>query len=180
MADVPAIKTERLILGAHKDEHISHRYAGWLNDPETMALSRQRLTTHTVESCRAFVDSFAGSPNYLWAIERKGEPVEHIGNIRANIDTANNTADVAILIGERSYWGTGVGTEAWQAVCEWLLTAGGIRKVYAGTTSINKGMLGIMRKAGMIGDGVRIRHYQIDGEEVDVIYAALFRDEKSA
>lgn len=180
MADAPIIKTERLTLRAHADDHINARYAGWLNDPETMALSRQRLATHTVESCRTFVNSFDGTPNYLWAIERNGDSAQHIGNIRANIDTNHNTADVAILIGERSCWGTGIGSEAWQAVCEWLLADGGIRKVYAGTTSINKGMLGIMRKAGMVDDGVRARHYEIDGQEVDVIYAALFRDNKSA
>lgn len=178
MASTPTIETERLILCAHRDDHISPRYAGWLNDPETMALSRQRLTVHTVESCRAFVDGFADTPHYLWAIDRKGETPDHIGNIRANIDTTNNTADVAILIGERSCWGTGIGAEAWQAVCNWLLGDGGVRKVYAGTTSINKGMLGIMRKTHMVDDGVRERHYEIDGKEVDVIYAALFRDSK--
>lgn len=179
MADAPTIETERLFLCAHRDKHISARYAEWLNDPETMALSRQRLAAHTVESCRAFVKSFDGTPNYLWAIECNGNPAEHIGNIRANIDTTHNTADVAILIGERSCWGAGIGSEAWQAVCQWLLSDGGVRKVYAGTTSINKGMLGIMRKAGMINDGVRIRHYEIDGQEVDVIYAALFWENKS-
>ena len=164
------------------DPHINARYVGWLNDPETMALSRQRLASHTIESCRDYVAGFANSPHYLWAIEgsdEQGTPDTHIGNIRANIDTDNNTADVAILIGERSCWGTGIGSEAWQGVCNWLLRTGGIRKVYAGTTSINKGMLGIMRKSDMIDDGIRARHYEIDGQEVDVIFAALFRDPQS-
>ena len=164
------------------DPHISARYVDWLNDPETMALSRQRLASHTIESCRDYVVGFATSPHYLWAIERMGqqsESGEHIGNIRANIDTNNSTADVAILIGERSCWGTGIGSEAWQGVCDWLLGERGIRKVYAGTTSLNKGMLGIMRRSGMVDDGIRARHYEIDGQEVDVIYAALFRETKS-
>lgn len=178
MANAPLIETARLKLVPFGDQHISARYVGWLNDPDTMALSRQRLASHTIESCRDYVAGFASSPHYLWAIERKDKPAEHIGNIRANIDTENNTADVAILIGERTCWGTGVGSEAWQGICDWLLGAGGIRKVYAGTTSINKGMLGIMRKCGMIDDGVRTKHYEIGGQEVDVIYAALFRDSK--
>lgn len=176
MANAPSIETIRLRLVPFGEQHISSRYVGWLNDPDTMALSRQRLASHTIESCRQYVAGFTNSPHYLWAIERTDEAVEHIGNIRANIDTENNTADVAILIGERSCWGTGVGSEAWKAVCDWLLSTGGIRKVYAGTTSINKGMLGIMRKSGMVDDGVRTKHYEIDGQEVDVIYTALFKD----
>lgn len=182
MASSPTIKTARLAMVPFSDLHISARYVGWLNDPETMALSRQRLASHTIQSCRDYVASYANSPNYLWAIERhdeQNESGEHIGNIRANIDTDNNTADVAILIGERSCWGTGIGSEAWIGVCNWLLSDGGIRKVYAGTTSINKGMLGIMRKSDMVDDGIRRRHYEIHGQEVDVIYTALFKDSKS-
>lgn len=178
MANAPLIETARLKLVPFGEQHISTRYVGWLNDPETMALSRQRLTSHTIESCRDYVTGFAASPHYLWAIERKGEPSEHIGNIRANIDNDNNTADIAILVGERSCWGTGIGSEAWQGMCDWLLGEGYIRKIHAGTTSINKGMLGIMRKSGMVNDGVRAQHYEIDGQEVDVIYTALFRDSK--
>lgn len=179
MANTPTIKTARLAMVPFDDTHIGPRYVSWLNDPETMALSRQRLASHTIESCRDYVESFATSPHYLWAIERTGDQNEHIGNIRANIDTDNNTADVAILIGERSCWGSGIGSESWTGICDWLLGDGGIRKVYAGTTSVNKGMLGIMRKSGMIDDGIRTRHYEIGGQEVDVIYTALFRDPKS-
>lgn len=181
MASAPTIKTARLKLVPFGDQHLNARYVGWLNDSETMALSRQRLVSHTIESCRDYVAGFTASPHYLWAIERQSEqnkPDEHIGNIRANIDTDNNTADVAILIGERSCWGSGIGSEAWAAVCDWLLSAGGIRKVYAGTTSINKGMLGIMRNSNMVEDGIRVRHYEIDGQEVDLVYATLFRDTK--
>lgn len=180
MSLAPRIETERLVLIQHSDAHISERYAGWLNDQQTTALSRQRFRKHTVESCRAYVESFAEGSNYLWAIEHRGTPNKHIGNIRANIDIDNSIADVAILIGDRSCWGTGVGTEAWKAVCDWLLNDGGMRKLQAGTTSVNKGMLGIMRKSGMIDDGIRKRHYEINGQEVDVIYAALFRDPHSA
>jgi len=166
-----------LVLSAYAERHICDRYAGWLNDPAVIGLSRQRLKAHTVESCRAYVASYADGPNVLWAIERHdGEPT-YIGNIRANVDEANGTADVAILIGERDCWGKGYGLEAWNAVCRWLLTDGGVRKVYAGTTEINKGMLAIMKKAGMAEDGVRRRHYVIDGQEVDVVYGALFRDD---
>jgi hypothetical protein len=33
-----------------------------------------------------------------------------------------------------------------------------------------------MEKSGMVADGRWIRHYLVDGQEVDVIFAALWRD----
>ena len=165
--------TARLRLEPFAGQHLSERYVGWLNDPEVVKYSEQRHRHHTLESCRAFVEGFAGSADCLWAIVIAGS-ARHVGNIAAYVDTVNGIADVSIMIGDRAAWGQGIGLEAWQAVCNYLLDRPGIRKVTAGTMAGNAGMLAIMRKAGMIADGRRAAHYLLDGRPVDLVYAALF------
>jgi RimJ/RimL family protein N-acetyltransferase len=176
MAESPPIETARLRIVPFAEEHLTDRYVGWLNDPEVVRYSDQRHYVHTIESCRDYLGSFIGSPNYFWAILARDEDRPHIGNISAHVDPVHLVADVGILLGERRIWGRGYGAEAWMAVCKYLLGDAGMRKVSAGTLAVNAGMLGVMRRAGMVPDGRRHRHSLYEGREVDIIHMALFRD----
>jgi [ribosomal protein S5]-alanine N-acetyltransferase len=166
------IRTERMQIVPFSEEHLTSRYVAWLNDPEVVRYSEQRFKTHTLESCRAYAESFAGTDNLFLALLANSEG--HIGNMTAYVDRYG-VVDAGILIGERSVWGQGYGSEAWQSVCRALLD-GGARKVTAGTLSVNQGMLKIMDRAGMVPDGRRVRQCLVGGDEVDVVFAALFAD----
>lgn len=176
MAETPVIETARLRILSFGARHLTSRYVGWLNDAEVVRFSDQRFCRHTEASCRAYLKSFEGTPHYFWAIELKDDRVGHVGNMNAYVDIHHGTADVGILIGEKSAWGQGYGLEAWIAVCQWLLSSGNVRKVTAGTLSVNKPMLAIMRKSGMVPDGSRHRQCLFEGREVDVVYACVFRE----
>jgi RimJ/RimL family protein N-acetyltransferase len=174
MAQSPVIETERLQIVSFSEEHLTRRYVSWLNDPEVVRYSDQRHRQHTLASCREYWRSFAGTPNYFWAIVARHAELRHIGNINAYVDSAHLLADVGILIGERAVWGSGYGTEAWIAICSYLFEELKLRKITAGTISSNKQMLKLMEKVGMIEDGRRIRQYLWEGKEVDIIYRAIF------
>ena len=178
MATAPQIETQRLRLVAFSEKHLVERYVSWLNDPEVVRYSEQRHSTHTLESCREFWKSFDGTPNLYWAIEEAATG-RHIGNIDTHIDAPNQVADVGIVLGEKEIWGVGYGGEAWNGVLEYLLGTGGMRKVTAGTMVTNAGMLGIMRKAGMVEEGRRQKNYLLDGDEVDLILVARFADDQN-
>jgi [ribosomal protein S5]-alanine N-acetyltransferase len=178
MAEGKVIETPRLRIEPFPETYLGSRYVSWLNDPEVVRYSEQRHKRHTLESCRHYWQSFQDSPHFFWAITAVDGDFGHIGNLNAYIDAYNLTASVGILIGERRVWGKGYGLEAWTAVCHHLIKAMGLRKVTAGTLALNKGMLKIMEKSGMVPDGRWQRHYLVEGEEVDIIFAALFRDEE--
>lgn len=170
------IETPRLRIVPFAEEHLTERYVGWLRDPEVVRYSSQRFGTHTLESCRAYMESFAGTPNHFWAIVARDPALGHIGNVNAYVSVPDQVADVGILVGERGAWGKGYGGEAWIAVCDHLLRAGGMRKVTAGTLEVNLPMLAVMERAGMVPDGRRARQSLFEGREVDVVHAALFAD----
>lgn len=176
MAESPILRTERLLIKPFSEEHLTARYVRWLNDRSVVRYSEQRHRAHTLDSCRDYWRFFGGTPNYFWAMIAHDPALGHIGTLNAYLDPEHLVADVGILIGEPSAWGTGLGTEAWKAVCQYLLGEVKVRKVTAGTLSVNQAMLGIMRKAGMVEDGRRLRQYLFEGQEVDIVYAAIFRD----
>jgi len=168
------IESRRLDIVPFTEEHLTPRYVAWLNDPVVVRFSEQRFTTHTSASCRAYLGSFAGTRNLFLAVIAREDSLGHIGTMTAYADR-HGVVSVGILIGERGVWGKGYGAEAWTAVCRALLE-GGARKVTAGTLAVNAPMRAIMKRAAMVEDGRRRRHCLVDGEEVDVVYAALFAD----
>lgn len=177
MAESAVIETPRLLIAPFSKENLTLRYVSWLNDPQVMRYSDQRFRVHTLESCRAYAESFRGTPNYFWAIMARDPTLGHIGNMNAYVDRNHLVADVGILIGERQAWHQGYGLEAWVAVCDYLLVVAGMRKVTAGTLSTNTAMLALMWRAGMVEDGRRVRQCLDGGREVDVVHAALFRED---
>ncbi len=169
------IKTPRLSIVPFEEAHLTPRYVGWLNDPDVVRYSEQRHHAHTLASCRDYLQSFANTPHCFWAIIAHDPNIGHIGNINAYIDVENGIADVGILIGERAVWGQGYGSEAWQAVCRHLLQDGGLRKITAGTLSVNLGMLNVMRRAGMVEEKQNQQQLMFEGRPTDVVQMSLSR-----
>lgn len=169
-----ALESERVRLEPFAERHLTERYVSWLADPEVVRYSENRFRAHTLESCRAYVESFRGTPNLLYALVAKDPSLGHFGNLNVYVDERHQTADVGILVGERGAWGKGYGGEAWAAMLRHLVEQRRIRKVTGGCAADNLAMVRIMQRCGMIEDGRRARHYLYDGKEVDVVYFAVF------
>ncbi len=176
MATSDPIETPRLRIESFPDAFLTERYVGWLNDPQVTRYSEQRHRRHTLESCRDYLHSFDGTPNHFWAIVSRDHALGHIGNINAYVDEHHSVADVGIMIGEHRAQGQGLATEAWLGVCDFLLRVSNIRKVTAGTSTLNEPMVRLMKKTGMTDDGRRIRQQLFEDQEADVVHSAFFRD----
>lgn len=171
---IPELRTHSLTIVPFSISHLSERYVGWLNATQLMRFSEQRHKVHDMTSCKAFHDSFGDSDNGFWAIEEYILGLDHIGNITANIDRANRLADVGFLIGEKPARGKGYGCEAFRAVVQYLLMVGGMRKVAVGDMSANTAMLSIVRRSGLIDDGVGARPLLFEDGQMDVVHMAAF------
>ncbi len=170
------IRTKRLLLEPFSEQYLSQEYISWLNNPSVIRYSEQRHKKHTLESCKKYIESFQKTDNCIWAISVIDSNLGHIGNITAYVNKENNIADIGILIGKEEAWGKGYGTEAWRGVCNYLLNTLKLRKVTGGALVTNTRMLQVMKKVGMTEDGCRLRHYEWEGKEVDMIHMAIFRD----
>jgi RimJ/RimL family protein N-acetyltransferase len=88
----------------------------------------------------------------------------------------HRTADIGILVGDKNYWGLGMGQDAWDTFGNWLLNFGGMRKITGGTVSGNAAMIRIMERFGMIREAVRYKQQIFDGITHDVLYYAKFNE----
>ena len=172
MEKLVEICTERIRVRAFTSELITKRYVAWLNDPDVVRYSEQRHQKHSIASCREYFRAFNTSDDLFLAILTNKPSSVHIGNISIAIDVPNLVADIAIMIGDKSFWGSGYGSEAWLIVMRWLLEKAGIRKVTAGTMSVNKPMLKLMKKSGMKIDCIREGYFVWENEEVDMVIAS--------
>lgn len=178
MATSPVIETARLTIEPFDpDRHLTERNVRWLNDPVIVRFSEQRRRVHTLESCRSYAATFAGTPHHYWALVVKGSTEGPFGTLNAYVNEAQSTADLGILVGESAAQGRGLATEAWLGVCDFLFRSRGLRKLTAGALAANAPMLRLMDRAGMVPDGRRIRQMLWEGQEVDILHAALFRED---
>ena len=154
-------------------DHLTDNYLLWLNDTEVTRYSNQRFMQHSRESLNKFFQSFTDSPNMFLAILDRMTG-EYIGTMTVYFSLPHNTADIGIMIGERSAWGKGIGVEAWTIVMKYLFEYRGVRKVTGGTVRANQGMVKIFEKSGMSLEATRLRHQIFDKEEHDILLYAKF------
>jgi RimJ/RimL family protein N-acetyltransferase len=167
------ITGDRVYLRAFGREDIDEDYLSWLNDRDVVRYSNQRFINHSRQSCLNYLESFTGSANLFLAIV-SNDTERKLGTMTMYQSLPHKTVDIGIMIGDKSVWGKGLGLEAWNLAMSYAFNSLGVRKVTAGTSSENKGMIRIMEKAGMQFEACRSRQEIIEGNEVDVLYYAKF------
>lgn len=158
---------------------VTDTYVGWLNDPEICRFLETRHFPQDEESVREFVRAKAASDNeFLFGIFLL-EGNRHIGNIKIGpINRYHNLADVSLLIGERDCWGKGYATEAIVAVTRHAFDVLGIAKLSAGMYAQNEGSRCAFIKAGYVQEGLRRRHYELEGgQRSDIVEFGAFAGE---
>lgn len=163
----PTISTTRLAL--RPLTRPSSRNLAWLKDPEVVWRSQQRYENHTLGSQLRYINSFSGN-SHLWGIYLF-DTGDHIGNVSARHDLANNVSDIGVMIGEKKHWGKGLAKEAWGRVCSWLLDKDGgqVRRLEAGCAKDNMAMVKIIRGSSFVQEGELLNHFLFDGHPVSML-----------
>lgn len=170
----PIASSERLLLCPFTEADITAGYISWLNEPEIVRFSNQRFRRHDERTCVAYLRTFSGSENLFLGIRLAGDK-RLIGTMTAYVSPHHGTADMGLLIGERSFWGQGLGLDAWRLLMRYLIQDKELRKITGGALRCNVGMVRIMERSGMHLEAARIGQEIVDGEPQDVLYFAKFR-----
>lgn len=145
-------------------EMVTEEYVGWLNNPEINRYLEVRHFHNTLESCKEFVEQSNADPcSYLFGIFDKDN--KHIGNAKLGfINTLYKRGEISLFIGDKNYWGRGIGYHVVHALTEFGFKRLGLHRIEAGCYASNQASLRVFLKAGYTVEGFKREHVLSEGE----------------
>jgi RimJ/RimL family protein N-acetyltransferase len=153
-------------------------YLSWLNDSEVT----RYLETGTFPTTRGdldqFYDSLRGSRSQvIFAIEERKKS-RHIGNVKLGpIHWVNRSATLGILVGEKQYWGKGIGKEATRLLVEYGFYRLNLNRINLGVFAEHEPAIRCYAAIGFKVEGRFRQALFRDGEYKDHLWMGLLRSE---
>ncbi|MBI5937893.1 MAG: GNAT family N-acetyltransferase [Betaproteobacteria bacterium] len=174
----PFLVGERLYLRGLAESDVEGPYPAWLNDQETCAGNSHAVFPYGTFQAAAYIREVQTNRDALVLAIVASAGDRHIGNIALqNIHPIHRSADLAILLGEREYWGQGYGLEAARLLCRHGFAALNLHRIQCGTYESNGAMQKLALALGMCQEGVRRQAAYKSGDYVNVVEYGLLRNE---
>lgn len=172
------IAGERAYLRGIQPEDATDDYLSWLNHPDIMQglVSGTRPTTR--RELLDYIETTVDNPNSVMFAICDRENDRHIGNIKIDsFDWISRVGEMGILIGNRDYWGKGIGQEACTLLLTYAFETLNLRKVELCVFSNNPGARRLYEKIGFQLEGTLREHVFRNGEYADKHYMGIFQHE---
>lgn len=178
------LETERLYLISTAKEYLqklidegNSNYLLWFSNQEVNRFNSHGLFPQSKDELNNFFQRCENDKSLLsfMVIEKKSN--KHIGMISLQrIDWINRSAEFAVLIGEIDCWGKGYTTEACQELFKHGFMKLGLHRIWSATSILNKGMIRVFEKLGMIYEGTYKEGQFLHGNFEDVVAYAILKD----
>jgi ribosomal-protein-alanine N-acetyltransferase len=157
---------------------LNERYLGWLNDPEVTRYTEIGTFPSTAEDLDNYYRAVSGSRNdVMLAIVDKASS-RHVGNVKLGpIQWIHRSATVGILIGEREFWGKGVGLESTRLIVEYGFHCLNLHRIDLGVFAEHEAAVRCYEKAGFKVEGRLREDLFQNGEYKDRLWMGLLRSE---
>lgn len=158
------------------DQELYHK---WRNDLEVMRSTNPNLDVYSMDATQEFVEHvILGShtaKSYIMVEKENEIPVGIVSLI--NIDYKNRNAECIIDIGEKEYWGKGLGSEGLKLLLDYVFYEMNLHRVSLRVFSFNERAIRLYSKIGFEQEGVSRQSLFRDGEWHDIIYMGLLQKE---
>jgi len=171
------LESTNIIMEPLDEKHITEEYCSWLNNEEVVKYNSHGIFPHTLKSTKEYVESSQNRSQITLAIIDKKSKL-HIGNIAIyKIDFINSNADISIIIGNKDFWGKGVGFEAFSLAISHCFNKLNLHRVTAGTASDNIAMQKTLEKLSMKREGTLKDAMQRENKYIDIYLFAILKNE---
>lgn len=168
------LEGERIYLRPLELRDADGAYPAWLNDPEVCLYNSHGDTLYTREMAQSYIESVTDNPSYAVFAICLREHDRHIGNIALQqISAKNRNAEFAVLIGEPSVFGQGIGYEAGVLLVDYAFSTLKLHRLYCGTHAENISMQHLALKLGMSEEGRRRDALFKNGQFADIVEYGL-------
>ena len=153
-------------------------YLQWFNDEEICRGNSHHVIPHTKEKILDYIrHARTTSEEFILAIALN-ETGKHIGNVAfQGIDLVYRSADLTIIIGDKSAWGKGIGMEAAGLLLNHGFNTMNLHRISCATFDSNTAMKRLALSLGMKEEGRRREAAYKDGKYVDVIEFGILKDD---
>src|SRR3989344_4367881 len=176
----PFIEGETINLRPLLLSDVDGGYVDWFNDAEVCRFNSHHVYPYNRKLAAQFVsDAQAQKQTLLLAVvTKKGK---HIGNISLQqIDYISRSAELALILGEKAYWGKGAGTEAARLMVRHGFEVLNLHRIYCGTSVHNIAMQKLAAGLRMRKEGRRREALYKNGGYADIIEYGLLKKDFSA
>lgn len=157
---------------------LNERYLSWLNDPEVTRYTETGIFPATAEDLENYYRSITGSKNDVMLAVADKKSGQHIGNVKLGpIRWIHRVATFGILIGEKEFWGKGVGLEATRLMVEYGFYRLNLHRIDLGVFAEHEAAVNCYEKAGFKVEGRLRQDLFLDGEYKDRLWMGLLRSE---
>lgn len=172
---------EKIYLRPLEKADLNDNYLAWLNDPEVTRYLETGVFPTTLQDLERFYESVTGSRSQvIFAIvARKSH--QHLGNIKLGpIDWIHRRGTLGILIGEKKFWGRGIGQEATRLMVDYAFARLNLNRVTLGVVAEHESAVRCYEKVGFKVEGRGREDIFKDGEYKDRLWMGLLRSEYGA
>ena len=148
----------------------------WFNDPEVGENLILDETLNLEKTIKWFDCAQKDKSRRDFVIETVDkQPIGFIGFRK--ISKKNLSACVYIVIGEKSYWGKGIGTEALSILIRWGFFELALNKIWSTVKSTNAVSLALIKKVGFKEECLLREEEILSGQKIDIVRLGLLRSE---
>lgn len=177
MSSQPFLEGQETYLRPLSLDDINEEYLSWLNDSEVCKNNAHHVFPYDKYKAEEYLKklSLAKDNLTLAIIDRHNN--RHIGNVSLQkIDLLNSSAEFAILIGNKEYWGRGIGKEVAELIINHGFLTLNLHRIYCGTAVGNVAMQKLAVYLGMSEEGRRKEAQFKNGRYNDIVEYGVLRD----
>ena len=162
-------------------EDASGPYLSWFNDPEVNAENGHHYWPFSPQEAAAYIERIATVRDEVTFAVAAVDDDRHIGNVTLKrINPISQSAEFAIIIGDKSVWGKGYGKEIGRLVLDYAFDVLNLRRVHCATFETNVGMQKLALYLGMREEGRRRQAAFKSSRYLDIIEYGVLKAEYEA
>lgn len=155
---------------------VTPAYLAWLHDDEVMA--GIATSGYTLENLQEYVAARINKPSVCFFAICDQANHHHIGNVKLDFhDEKANVSELGLLIGDKRYWGKGIGYEACKLLIQYGFEEKHLRKIYLAVYENNPAAKKLYEKLGFVLEGTLRKHVAVKGQYYDKYLMGIFKGE---
>jgi len=166
------INSDKIYLKHLKSQNATEEYCNWLNDAEVNKYLETRKAN--IKDLKNYIKAKNKRKDILFLGIFYKKNGEHIGNIKLEpVDLKNKKATLGLLIGNKNYWGKGIGTEATKLLINYAFDYLNINEINLGVIIENKAAIKVYKKTGFKIVKVEKKAIKHDNKRYDKIIMSI-------